>query len=127
MQRFLWICLGGAAGTGLRYLVSGWVLRLAGGSFPYGTLSVNLLGSFLLGTLMHVGLSTEILSPTMRLAATAGLMGGFTTYSTFSYETLRLLQEGAWGLAALNVVVTVAACLFASFLGFLLSRWMVGG
>jgi len=126
MQRFLWICLGGATGSGLRYLVSGWVLRLAGDSFPFGTLSVNLLGSFLLGGLMHVGLSTEALSPTLRIAAATGLLGSFTTYSTFSYETMRLLQEGAWGQATLNVALTVAACLAASYAGFLLARWLVG-
>lgn len=126
MQQFLWICLGGAMGTGLRYLVSGWVAKLAGGSFPYGTLSVNLLGSFVLGGLVHVGLSTDTLSPTLRVAAATGLLGGFTTYSTFSYETMRLLQEGAWGLASFNVAVTVVACLAACYLGLLLARSLVG-
>lgn len=127
MERFLWICLGGAAGTGARYLVSGWALKLLGGGFPYGTLAVNLLGSFLLGALMHVGTSTEAMSPTFRLAITTGAMGGFTTYSTFSYETMNLLQEGAWGRAALNIAVTVVTCLLASFAGFGLARWWVGG
>ena len=59
MPRFLWICLGGAAGTGARYLMSGWVLQRLGGSFPYGTLAVNVLGSFLLGVIMQVALTTE--------------------------------------------------------------------
>lgn len=127
MERFLWICLGGAVGTGARYLVSGWSLKLLGPSFPYGTLVVNLLGSFLLGGLMHLGTSTEAMSPTMRLALTTGAMGGFTTYSTFSYETMRLMQDGAWGNAALNVGITVVVCLLASFLGFGLARWWVGG
>ncbi len=127
MERFLWICCGGAVGTGARYLVSGWSLKLFGPSFPYGTLTVNLLGSLLLGALMHIGTSTEAMSPAMRLALTTGAMGGFTTYSTFSYETMRLMQDGAWGSAALNVVVTVVACLLASFLGFGLARWWVGG
>jgi len=126
MERFLWICVGGAAGTGARYLVAGWALSLLGPAFPYGTLAVNLLGSFLLGGLMHVGLSTEWLSPTLRLAVTTGAMGGFTTYSTFSYETAKLFQERAIGLAALNVTVTVVACLAATFLGLLAGRWVVG-
>jgi CrcB protein len=127
MARLLWICLGGALGTGARYLVSGWALALLGTSFPYGTLAVNLLGSFLLGATMSVGLSTEWLPPAVRLALTAGALGGFTTYSTFSYETMRLLQDGAWLFAGLNVALTVTLCLAASFLGFAVGGWLVGG
>ena len=89
MTRFLWICVGGAAGTGARYLLSGWALATLGASFPWGTLAVNVLGSFLLGLLMQVGITTSLLSPTLRLALTTGVMGGFTTYSTFNYETIR--------------------------------------
>ncbi|HEX9730528.1 MAG TPA: fluoride efflux transporter CrcB [Thermoanaerobaculia bacterium] len=127
MARLLWICLGGALGTGARYLVSGWALALLGTSFPYGTLAVNLLGSFLLGATMSVGLSTEWMPPAVRLALTAGALGGFTTYSTFSYETMRLLQDGAWLFAGLNVALTVTLCLAASFLGFAVGGWLVGG
>jgi fluoride exporter len=127
MERFLWICLGGALGTGARYLLSGGVLKLLGSSFPYGTLAVNLLGSFLLGGLMHVGLTSDAISPTLRIALATGALGGFTTYSTFSYETMRLLQEGAWLPAALNVALTVTLCLAACFVGFASGRWLVGG
>ncbi|HET9209989.1 MAG TPA: CrcB family protein, partial [Thermoanaerobaculia bacterium] len=88
MARFLWICLGGAAGTGARYLLSGWLLRAAGPGFPWGTLAVNVIGSFLLGLILQVSLTTTLISPTLRLALTTGVMGGFTTYSTFNYETL---------------------------------------
>ena len=127
MARFLWICLGGAAGTGARYLLSGWLLRLAGPVFPWGTLAVNLLGSFLLGFLMQTAATTEILRPTLRLALTTGVMGGFTTYSTFNYEMLRLLQEGAWTLAAANLAATVLGCLLAGLLGMAGARWLLGG
>ena len=127
MTRFLWICLGGAAGTGARYLLSGWLLRLAGPIFPWGTLAVNLLGSFLLGFLMQTAAATEILRPTLRLALTTGVMGGFTTYSTFNYETLRLVQEGAWMLAAANLAATVCGCLLAGLLGMAGARWLLGG
>lgn len=126
MERFLWICLGGACGTGARYLVSGAVLRWLGSGFPYGTLAVNLLGSFLLGALMHLGLTVEGMSPTLRLALTTGVMGGFTTYSTFSYETMRLLQENAYALALSNVAITVLTCLAACFLGVVAARTIVG-
>lgn len=125
MARFLWICLGGAVGTGARYLLSGWVLRALGPSFPFGTLAVNVIGSFLLAALMCVGLETSALSPTLRLALAAGVMGGFTTYSTFAYETLQYLQEGALALGVLNVLVTVLACLAAAFLGWAGARWLV--
>lgn len=127
VERFLWICLGGAVGTGARYLVSGWVLRWLGAGFPFGTLAVNLLGSFLLGLLMQIGLSTEAMSPTLRTALATGVMGGFTTYSTFSYETMRLLEAQSYGLAFLNVTTTVAACLLACYLGTAVARALAGG
>lgn len=126
VMRFLWICLGGAAGTGARYLLSGWLLRVAGPGFPWGTLAVNLVGSFLLGLLMHVALTTELLSTTARLALTTGVIGGFTTYSTFNYETLRLFQEGAWLLGILNLAATVVGCLIAGALGLLSGRFLTG-
>jgi CrcB protein len=127
MARFLWICLGGAVGTGARYLLSGWLARLAGPGFPYGTLAVNVIGSFLLGLLMQVSLSTDALSPTLRLTLTTGVMGGFTTYSTFNYETLRLLQEGSWPLGVANLGITVLSCLATGLLGVFAGRALVGG
>lgn len=126
MSRFLWICLGGAVGTGARYLLSGWLLRVAGPAFPFGTLAVNVLGSFLLGFLMQVAMTTELLSPTLRLTLTTGVMGGFTTYSTFNYETLHYLEEGAVGMGALNVAATLGGCLLAGFLGLAAGRALAG-
>lgn len=125
MARFLWICLGGAIGTGARYLLSGWALRIAGSGFPYGTLAVNAIGSFLLGLLMEVALATDF-PPTLRLALTTGIMGGFTTYSTFNYETLQLFQEEAWLLGFANLGLTVVACLAAGVLGLAAGRFAVG-
>ena len=127
MERLAWVCLGGAAGSGMRYLLAGWVQRLAGPSFPAGTLAVNLLGSFALGLVMPLGLRTDLISPTTRLALATGLMGGFTTYSTFSYETMSLMHEGAWAAVALNVASTLVGCLAATFLGYGLAvRWIEG-
>ncbi len=126
MERFLWICLGGAAGTAARYLLSGWLLRVAGPGFPWGTLAVNVLGSFLLGLIMQVAFTTNLLSPTVRLALTTGVMGGFTTYSTFNYETLQYFQQDEWLLGLTNLGVTVAACLTAGVLGVLAGRLLVG-
>jgi CrcB protein len=126
MARFLWICLGGALGTGARYLLSGWVLRTAGPGFPYGTLAVNVIGSFLLGLIMQVSLTTEAVSPTLRLTLTTGVMGGFTTYSTFNYETLQFLQEGSWLFGCMNLGITVVACLAAGLLGVVAGRLLAG-
>ena len=95
MLRFFWICLGGAAGTGARHALSGRVLAALGTGFPYGTLAVNVIGSFLLGAIMQVALGTNAIPPALRLALTTGSLGGFTTYSTFNYETLRYFQSRA--------------------------------
>jgi CrcB protein len=126
MERFLWICLGSAVGGGARYLVSGWALKAFGPAFPYGTLAVNLLGSFLLAGLMYAGVEKAVVSPTVRLALTVGVMGGFTTYSTFSYETMKQLQDGAWAMAITNVLVTVVGCLLACVLGWAGAKWLFG-
>jgi len=126
MARFLYVCLAGAAGTGCRYLLSGWVPRIAGPSFPWGTLAVNVLGSFLLGLLMQLALSTELVSPALRVVLGIGFLGGFTTYSSFNYETLRLLEERSWALAAGNVAGTLVGCLLAGLGGVALARWLVG-
>jgi len=122
MTRFFWICLGGAAGTAARYLLGGWLLGLLRTSFPYGTLAVNLLGSFLVGAVMHVSLATELIGPTLRLALTTGFLGGFTTYSTFNYETVRYLREGALYLGLVNLGVMSLACLVGGFLGVALAQ-----
>ena len=123
MARFL---LGGAIGTGARYLIALGGPRLLGTSFPYATLTVNVVGSFLLGGIMHVGLTTNLMSPGLRLVLTTGVMGGFTTYSTFNYETMEYLREGAFGLAGLNVAATLLLCLLAGAAGLSLARWLVG-
>lgn len=126
MARFLWICLGGAAGTGARYLLSGWLLRVAGPGFPWGTLAVNVIGSFLLGLIMQVALASGLMPLTVRLALTTGVMGGFTTYSTFNYETLQFFQRDEWLLGLANLGGTVAACLAAGVLGVLAGRFLTG-
>ena len=92
----------------------------------YGTLLINALGSFLLALVMVIGVETTLLSPTLRLALTTGVMGGFTTYSTFSYETLQYLQDGAWWIGVLNVLATVCGCLLACVFGQVCARWWIG-
>jgi fluoride exporter len=124
--RFAWICLGGALGTGARYLLSGWVARRLPTAFPYGTLAVNLVGSFLIGAVMHVSLATAQLSPDSRVILVIGVLGGFTTYSGFNYETLQYFRDGAWLFGILNMVVMVGGCLAAGIAGLASARWLVG-
>lgn len=126
-MRFLLICLGGAVGTAARYGVGGLAVRWWGAEFPYGTLIVNVAGSFLIGLIQQVGLSTLAISETARLVLTIGVMGGFTTYSSFSYETVRLIEEGSWLQAGANVVITTGVCLGVCTLGLALGRVLVGG
>jgi CrcB protein len=125
MERLFWICLAGAAGTGTRYLVALWAAQRFGSTFPYGTLIVNLLGCFGIAAVMHAALALSW-SPTFRSAVTIGFIGGLTTYSSFNYETTRLLEEGALGPAALNAVLTVAGSCAAGWLGMLCARELIG-
>jgi CrcB protein len=126
MNQFLLVCLGGAIGSGARYLVAVEAPRLFGTAFPYGTLIANTAGSFLLGAIMYVGVATTAISPELRLMLTTGVMGGFTTYSTFNYETIEYLRTSSYWLAGANVVVTLVACLLAGALGVLTGRLVVG-
>jgi len=126
VERLILICLGGALGTGLRYLASGLAARWLGADFPYGTLIVNVVGSFLIGLIQEIGTASLLIQDTTRLFLTVGIMGGLTTYSSFSYETIRLAQMGAWGQAWVNVLVTTALCLSVCFLGIAAGRLVVG-
>lgn len=126
-MRLFWICLGGAVGTAARYWMTGWLPRVAGAGFPYGTLAVNVAGSFLLGFLMQLALLTDGFPPTLRQALATGVLGGFTTYSTFNYETLVFVEERAWLLALTNLGATVVACLAAGALGLVCGRYLAGG
>lgn len=112
----------GAFGCMARYLLSGWTYQLVGRGLPYGTLLVNVVGSFLLGALMTLGLRSTLLSPELRIGLTVGFMGGFTTFSTFSYETLRLLEEGSVWQAGLNILLNVVLCLLFALLGVVVAR-----
>jgi CrcB protein len=116
MSRFLLVCLGGAIGTGARYLLGGWITTAVGPGFPWGTLTVNALGSFLMGALMQLALGDGLVPPDVRVVLAVGVLGGFTTYSSFNHETLALLQRGAWPAAG-YVAATLAGCLVLGLLG----------
>ena len=125
--RWFWVCLGGAVGTAARYWVAGWAPQALGTAFPYATLLVNALGSFLLGVVLQIGLSGELLPTTARVALSVGVLGGFTTYSTFCYETLEYLREGQWWTGALYTSITVFGSLVTCALGVALAKTLAGG
>lgn len=124
--RLLWVCLAGAIGTGMRHLVGVWAGNRFGVSFPFGTLIVNLAGSFLIGLVSAIALAVASFPPTLRLVITTGFLGGFTTYSSFNHETMRLFEEGARAYAALNLGITVVGSLIAGLLGLALGRALAG-
>jgi len=124
MARFFLICLGGAVGTGARYLFSSAMTR-AFGNFPFGTMGVNVIGSFLASVVMVLALEKTAVPPDLRLILVTGVLGGFTTYSSFNYETLHLAQSGAVGLAAVNVLATLVVCWLAGIGGIALARAFV--
>ena len=126
MGRLVLISVGGAAGHGRALPALGWLLRVLGPAFPYGTLAVNVIGSFLLGAAHAGGPAPTVISPTTRLVLGTGLLGGFTTYSAFNQETLQYLQQGAWATAALYVAATLVICLVAGALGMASARALVG-
>jgi CrcB protein len=127
VARFALICLGGAVGTAARYLLGGLIARWAGPDFPYGTLLINVLGSFLIGILQQVGLSSLLLPEALRVALAIGVLGGFTTYSSFSYETIKLLEAGSWAAATTYVALTTGLCLACCAAGLSLGRVLTEG
>jgi CrcB protein len=106
MERYLLVMLGGAIGAALRYGLGAWVQGLAGPGFPWGTFLINLTGSFLIGLVLRLSLEGAM-SPEWRLFLAVGVLGGYTTFSTFSWETLTLVQQGEWLKAFLYVAGSV--------------------
>jgi fluoride exporter len=126
-MQLVYISIAGVLGTLSRYGLSTFTQRLTGAGFPFGTLLVNFLGSLAIGFIMQLGLSTDVIPRTFRVAATVGFMGAFTTFSTFSYETVTYIHDGAWLLAALNILLNLVLCLGATLLGMFLGKITAGG
>ena len=122
MNNILYIAAGGSIGAVMRYLVSTGVHAILGRSFPYGTLTVNVLGSFLMGFLFVFMLERSSLGPEWRALVLIGFLGAFTTFSTFSIETLNLIENGAMVRAMANILVSVTTCILATWLGLILGR-----
>ena len=127
MTRFVLIACGGGAGAVLRYLASGWGQRLTAGTFPIGTLLVNLLGCLLIGFLGSLFAGPVIVREEYRFALLVGFLGGFTTFSTFGYETFLLLADREWWQAVTNVVASNVLGLAAVWIGYRLAVQWQGG
>jgi len=112
----------GGLGCLARYGVSAWAAASLGTRFAYGVLGVNVVGSLLLGAVMEIAMRSPSLSADLRLGICVGFMGGFTTFSTFAYDSWRLLETGQWIAAALNILLNVTLCLGGAAAGIALVR-----
>lgn len=122
MHQLVAIAIGGAVGSVLRFLVSTSVHRVMGRDFPYGTLTVNVLGSLLMGFLFIMLVERQISSIELRSGVLFGVLGAFTTFSSFSFETLALVESGELGKAFINVFMSVTCCLLATWIGLGIGR-----
>jgi CrcB protein len=123
MNQLIAIALGGGCGAVVRFLISSGLYQWLGRGLPYGTLVVNIIGSFLIGLLTEALILQRLaFSLEYRSAILVGFIGAFTTFSTFSLETIYLIEEGSLAKAALNIVVSVFGCLFAVWIGLLFGR-----
>jgi len=127
VSTILWIGLGGFLGANARYWLGLWLANRLGTVFPYGTLAANALGSFTLAFLLTLATGRVSAPPGVRLFLAIGFLGGFTTFSSFSYETLRLLEQNDWGMALLNIAANTGLGLLGAFLGIIAARWLQRG
>ncbi len=125
MQQLVWVGLGGCLGSVLRFLVGGWAHRLTPwGSFPVGTLAVNVLGCLAIGFLGGLADQRQLLDAGQRLFLMVGVLGGFTTFSSFALETLELAQDGQVFPAVLNILLQTVLGLCAALAGYLGARFV---
>ncbi len=127
MKIYLIVALGSGVGGFLRYSISDIVYKYSPSLFPYGTLLVNILGSFLLGFVLFYLDAVKLISAEMRIFITVGLCGGLTTFSTFSFETVKLIQDSEYLLAGTNILLNVFITLLAVLLSAFISKLIIGG
>ena len=125
MRTFWAVAIGAALGGVARYYLASALQQRLGATFPWGTLVVNVSGSLLLGVLIRYALATPTVSVEMRALLTTGFCGGYTTFSTYSYETATLLEDGQYGRAGAYALASVVVALGATFAGFVLARELI--
>ncbi len=116
------VFVGGGIGAVARYWMQGMVYRFMNGVFPYGTIAVNILGCFMIGLLMTGMEERFMVNPSLRIFITIGILGGFTTFSSFSFETIALFQDGEIFFGMLNILASVAICLTATYVGVFIGK-----
>ena len=122
MQNYVLVFVGGGVGAAARYWLSGWVPGKLESDLPVGTLAVNILGCFLIGLLMSAFEERFLAQPSVRIFLTIGILGGFTTFSTFSFETVALIRDGEVLFAMLNVIVSIITCIGGTAMGMYIGR-----
>lgn len=120
LQKIIYVGIGGFIGAAIRYIVTVQSAKIINSNMPLGTLIVNVVGGFLIGVIMELSMSTDLISPNLKLFLTTGIMGGLTTFSTFSYETINLIYDGRYLLGISNVLLNV----FLSLGGVVLGRML---
>lgn len=123
--QIFYIALFGALGCLSRYFLSGWVYNIFGMGFPYGTLAVNATGAYIIGLIMEFSIGSNLISQSLRVGITIGFLGGLTTFSTFSYETFRFLEDGEFLIASINIFIGVLVCLFFTWAGIETARYLL--
>lgn len=121
---YLWIAFGAVVGASARYALSGWIARSFSATFPYGTLVINITGSFVLGFFMILATERLLLDVRWRWLIAIGFCGSYTTFSSYAFETFALFEQGQWALVAWNVVGSNLLCLASVFAGAALARWL---
>ena len=120
LQQIIYVGIGGFIGASVRYIISINAPKILGSQLPYGTLIVNVLGGFLIGLIMELSLTSDLISPDLKLFLTTGILGGLTTFSTFSHETIGFFLNNSYILGTLNICLN----LFLSLGGVVLGRYM---
>lgn len=121
---YLWIALGAVVGASARFLVSGYTAKAFSSSFPYGTLIINVTGSFLLGFFLVWSSERVLIDARWRLLVAIGFCGSYTTFSSYAFETFALFEQGQWLLVGLNVLASNLLCLISVLVGVALARWL---
>jgi fluoride exporter len=122
MRAYLWVALGGILGAGSRYALSRYVAKILSPDFPYGTLLINITGSFILGLFMIWTTERVFVDPKWRLIVAIGFCGSYTTFSSYAFESFALFEQGHWGLFAANIIANNLLCLLGVLAGAAIAR-----